>query len=213
MIKVKICGLRIKSDINIVNELKPDFVGFVFAKSKRQVSKEEVISLTKNLDKSIKTVGVFVNENIENILNIANSCKLDYIQLHGDETKQYIENIKKLSSVKIIKAFRIKDSESIKEIYNFEETDLKTDYYLVDAFQEGVYGGTGKTINLNLIEPLINNKKIILAGGLTSTNVESYIYKTKPFAVDISGGVETNGYKDYDKIKEFIKTIRMCKYE
>lgn len=213
MTKIKICGLRIQRDIEIVNELKPDFVGFVFAKSKRQVTKEEVISLAKKLDKNIKTVGVFVNESIANIIEISNDCKLDYVQLHGDETNQYIEKIKKLSNVNIIKAFRIKDTNSIKEIDIFEKSNYKPNYYLVDAFQEGVYGGTGKTVDLELIKSLINNKKVILAGGLTNINVEDYIKKIKPFAVDISGGVETDGYKDYNKIEVFIKTIRKCKYE
>ncbi|MBE3592772.1 MAG: phosphoribosylanthranilate isomerase [Thermoanaerobacter sp.] len=200
MVKVKICGLRRKEDIEYANELKPDYVGFVFAKSKRQVEVEQALYLIRLLDKEIKTVGVFVNEPVENALKIAQTLNLDVLQFHGDETQDYIDNFKNFT---VWKAIRIKDKEDLEKTKEF-----KVNSFVFDTFTKNEYGGTGKTFNWEVLKGFELNVPIILAGGLNENNVEEAIRIVNPYAVDVSSGVETEGYKDFKKMKSFIEKVR-----
>lgn len=200
MVKVKICGLRRKEDIEYANELKPDYVGFVFAKSKRQIEVEQALYLISFLDKEIKTVGVFVNEPVENALKIAQTLNLDVLQFHGDETQDYIDNFKNFT---VWKAIRIKDKEDLEKTKEF-----KVNSFVFDTLTKNEYGGTGKTFNWEVLKGFELNVPIILAGGLNENNVEEAIKIVDPYAVDVSSGVETEGYKDFKKMKSFIEKVR-----
>lgn len=200
MVKVKICGLRRKEDIEYANELKPDYVGFVFAKSKRQIEVEQALDLISLLDKEIKTVGVFVNEPVENALKIAQTLNLDVLQFHGDETQDYIDNFKNFT---VWKAIRIKDKEDLEKTKQF-----KVNSFVFDTLTKNEYGGTGKTFNWEVLKGFELNVPIILAGGLNENNVEEAIRIVNPYAVDVSSGVETEGYKDFKKMKSFIEKVR-----
>ena len=197
MIKVKICGITRLCDIDAVNDVKPDYVGFVFANSRRQVTFEQVNELRKNLAKDIIPVGVFVNETIENISQLVRDDIIKMVQLHGMEKVEYIAKLKELINVPIIKAVSVKHS---KDVQKWEATTA--DYLLLDNES----GGTGQTFNWDLIGK--TTKPYFLAGGLCVNNITNAISKTTPFAVDVSSGVETDGSKDPIKIKEFIRRVR-----
>ncbi|WP_028992318.1 phosphoribosylanthranilate isomerase [Thermoanaerobacter thermocopriae] len=200
MVKVKICGLRRKEDIEYANELKPDYVGFVFAKSKRQVEVEQALYLISFLDKEIKTVGVFVNEPVENVLKIAQTLNLDVLQFHGDETQDYVDNFKNFT---VWKAIRIKDKEDLEKTKEF-----RVNSFVFDTLTKNEYGGTGKPFNWEVLKGFELNVPIILAGGLNENNVEEAIRIVSPYGVDVSSGVETEGYKDFKKMKSFIEKVR-----
>lgn len=205
MIKIKICGLKRVEDIEYVNELLPDYVGFVFAKSNRQVTLSEASELIGLLDKNIKTVGVFKDEEIENVKYAAGYLKLDIIQLHGNEDGDYI---KKLSNFKVWKAAGI-DSEALsldERINRMFEYDAEG--ILLDSIVNGVKGGTGRSFRWDIINNLNSGKKIILAGGINPENIENAIKKVRPYAVDVSSGVEEDGIKSYEKMKKIIEKVR-----
>ena len=202
MTKIKICGLKRLQDIEYVNEFLPDFIGFVFAGTKRKITDEKAKELKAALNPKIKAVGVFVNDTLEHISFLANNNIIDIIQLHGDENKEYIENLRKITNKKIIKAVRVKDSKSV----TYAEV-LNVDYLLLDTFStSGEYGGTGKTFNRELIPKDISD--YFLAGGLNQDNLEEIIKEVKPYAVDLSSGVETDGFKEREKIKKVIEIVR-----
>lgn len=202
MTKVKICGLSRKEDIAYVNDCKPDFVGFVFyAKSKRAVTLEQALELKGLLDRSIKTVGVFVNADMSFVAELAALQVIDMIQLHGDEDAEYCARLRLLTDAPLIKAVRVRSSESLKGLEKYP-----VDYFLFDTYQAGVYGGTGRRFDVELGENI--PKPFFVAGGLDAGNVADVIKKTQAFAVDVSGGVETDGYKDPEKIAAFIASVR-----
>lgn len=202
MTKIKICGLKRLQDIEYVNELLPDFIGFVFAGTKRRITDEKAKKLKAALNPEIKSVGVFVNDTLEHISFLANNNIIDIIQLHGDEDRKYIADLRKLTDKKIIKAVRVKDSMSVQEA-----KELNADYLLLDTYSNsGEYGGTGKTFNRKYIPKNIGN--YFLAGGLNRNNLEEIIKDVKPYAVDLSSGVETDGFKDREKIKKVIEIVR-----
>ncbi|MCL5031629.1 MAG: phosphoribosylanthranilate isomerase [Thermotogae bacterium] len=201
MTKIKICGLRRIEDIEYANRLRPDYVGFVFSQSKRIVSKANAKTLIANLDAGIKRVGVFVDENMNTVCEIVKSLDLDVIQLHGDENASYVDNLKKIIDIEIWKVLRVKTSEDL-------EFETNADKILIESFAKGAYGGTGISFDWNLAEKFEFRKPLILAGGLNASNVEEGIRKVRPYAVDVSSGVETDGYKDFEKMKEFIEKVR-----
>lgn len=205
-IKIKLCGLRRLQDIDYANEFLPDFAGFVFAQSKRQITPEIASDLKKRLSCEIKAVGVFVNENIDVLSEIALKSELDVIQLHGDENREYIEELKrKLNSIEIWKAVRVTDENGI-----IEAEKLPCDKLLFDAFSKSAYGGTGCVANINVILDAKSKirKPFFLAGGLNYNNILDTIKKTNPYGVDISSGIETDGFKDKEKIKAIITLLR-----
>ena len=196
MSKIKICGLSRECDIDFVNMALPDYIGFVFAKSPRQVSFDTARKLKSKLDKSIKSVGVFVNESAENIKKIADSKTIDVIQLHGDEDDEFIKKIKSLCGLPIIKAVRV---ESTEDILAWDSSSA--DYLLLDNGK----GGTGKAFDHSLI--CKTKKPIFLAGGISADNIEQAL-EYSPYCIDVSSGAETNGVKDELKIKALVEKVR-----
>ena len=227
MVKVKFCGIRRTEDIEAMNRLKPDLAGFVFAKSKRQVTKEQAAGLKELLDPEIKTMAVLVNMPVEEAAVLANTGIADLLQLHGDEDATYIAKLKTLTGAKIIKAIRLRSgglpvqgNGAEERVYTANAGLLaeaaQADYYLFDTFLPDTYGGTGKTFSLSLLNNLLIDKPFFLAGGLDAGNVAGIIRKVQkdatllPFfyGVDVSGGIETDGYKDTIKMEAFMKAIR-----
>jgi len=194
-IKIKFCGLFREEDIEYVNKLNPDYIGFVFAKSKRQITEEKAIDLKNKLKSNIKVVGVFVDEDIEKIIDLLSNGVIDIAQLHGNEREEDIKNIKNKSKKQVIKAIRVTTSEDIESWKN-----SCADFLLLDNGQ-----GTGKTFDWNNIKNL--NRPFFLAGGLSIDNIKEAIEKVSPMAIDISSGIESNGVKDYEKMKEVMKIL------
>ena len=195
MTKIKLCGLNRVADIEVANFLLPDFVGFIFwAKSKRYISPNDAAKLKNILDKKISAVGVFVNEKISVVAEIAKF--LDLIQLHGDEDENYISEIKKITAKKIIKAFKIKTADDLQAAKN-----SRADFILLDGG-----AGTGETFNWQMLKNF--EREYFLAGGLTVENVSAAVKDLKPFAVDVSSGIETGGLKDSAKMKKFVDIVR-----
>lgn len=199
--KIKICGISRLEDIVVINETKPDYIGFVFAKSPRKVSAIQAKKLKQALHPSIKTIGVFVNEPNETILALCRENILDLIQLHGEESAADIEFLQKQTGKPVIKAIRVKTAKDIAAAQN-----SPADYLLFDTYSPDALGGTGKTFGWS---QLIGNKKpFFLAGGIGPQNARAAIAQTAPYAIDISSGVESGGQKDPQKIKNIIDLVR-----
>jgi len=201
MTKIKICGLTRECDIEAVNDVQPDYVGFVFAESKRRITSQAAFKLRQCLDAQIQTVGVFVDENIEIIFGLCLEGIIDIIQLHGHENAAYIERLQEKLGKPVIKAVRVRSKEDIKA-----EEALNCNYLLLDAYSHRSAGGTGETFDWKVIDRV--GKPFFLAGGLNSSNILQAIRTVKPFGVDISSGVEVDGFKDRDKIVEIVNLIR-----
>ena len=195
--KIKICGLTRPQDIDALNANKPDYIGFVFAESRRKVTPAQAAGLRKLLSPDIIPVGVFVDEAQENILALLRDGIIDVIQLHGSEDEEYIQKLKHLTDKTIIKAISVQNRGDVQKW-----SGTAADYLLLD--HKG--GGTGENFNWDLIGEI--DKSYFLAGGLNAQNITEAILKTAPFAVDVSSGVETDGVKDPAKIKEFIWRVR-----
>lgn len=204
MVKVKICGIKNLQDVQAVNKHKPDFAGFVFYPlSKRYVSLIVARRLKAALNRHIKTVGVFVNAPVEELAAAAELGIIDLVQLHGDEGNAYIAELKKICKLPIIKAVRVQDESDIKRAGYYG-----CDYLLFDTYSQSAYGGTGRQFNTQLLKGVKIHKPYFIAGGLKADNVRRAIKGLKPFAADVSGGVETDGGKDAAKIKAFIKQVK-----
>lgn len=202
MTRIKICGLKRPEDISYVNEYLPDYVGFVFAKSRRQVSAEKAFELKRLLSPGISAVGVFVNAVPEAIVSLYHRHIIDLAQLHGEESWDYINQLKTLCpEIPVIRAVRVQSRAQI-----LEAEKLPCDYLLLDTWQKDIYGGSGKSFDKNLIPPL--TKPYFLAGGLNAENVWENICLCHPYAVDASSALETDGYKDKEKIRKFTERIR-----
>lgn len=208
--KIKTCGLFREEDINYANELKPDYIGFVFAESKRKVGVEKAYNLKNKLDKEIKSVGVFVNDNLDFILNLIREKIIDIIQLHGNEDNDFLDNLKTKTNAKIIKFIPVENADSILNSLN-----IFSDFILLDNLK----GGVGKTFNWNYLKEAFElnkkfievfNKKYFLAGGLNKENINEAL-KFNPYCVDLSGGLETNGIKDFEKMKYIINITKNYK--
>lgn len=197
MTKIKLCGLSRNCDIDVVNKLKPDFIGFVFwQKSSRFVTKEKAFELKSLLNPDIKAVGVFVDEKPETVAELLNLGIIDMAQLHGSESEEYIEDLKKLSDKPIIKAFRVKTKQDI-----IDAQKSSADYVLLDSG-----AGTGNAFDWDLIQNI--KRPYFLAGGLDACNAETAVKKLKPYAVDVSSGIETNKVKDKAKMAAFVFAVR-----
>lgn len=203
--KIKICGLSRFSDILAVNRAMPDYIGFVFAKSRRRITPDKARQLKQELDSRIQAVGVFVNAPMEEILDLAegNGDKgraIDLIQLHGDEDEAYMEQLKASTHVPIIKALRVQSAAQIRSA-----RDLPCDALLLDTYHPNVPGGSGITFDWNMIPPL--SKPYFLAGGITMGNL-ARAAALHPYGLDVSSGVETEGRKDPVKIEELVRSLR-----
>ncbi len=199
MVKIKICGLKRLEDINIVNKYKPDYIGFVFADSKRKVSHELASELKKNLESDIISVGVFVDASQNEILELFNNGIIDVAQLHGCEDEEYILSLKDKTNNKlgIINAIEMSRGIDLNEYAN-----TQADYLLLDSGK-----GSGKTFDWRLIRKDLD-KEFFLAGGLDISNICQAIEEFEPYAVDLSSSLETDGFKDENKIREIMEVIR-----
>ena len=204
MTKIKICGITNLEDAQNAADLGADFLGFNFySKSPRFIDYNKVNEIVRKLNGKVRIVGVFVNENIDNVKKISEYCNLDLIQLSGDENNDEIIQLREKTNKKIIKTFRIKNKINANSINSFD-----SNYILMDTFNNGLYGGTGESFDLNMING-VDNKKLFLAGGLNNKNVNKAIEKLKPFAVDVCSSIESKpGKKDYDKMKLFVEAVR-----
>lgn len=209
--KIKICGLKRPEDAAIVNRLRPDYVGFVFAGTKRKIAKEKAAALRAAIWPEILSVGIFVNEPIENITAMCREGILDLVQLHGDETEAYVAEVKSQTQKPVIRAVRVRSQDDV--LANAESC---ADYLLFDTYRAGEYGGSGAAFAW---DDLLAAKRhfeesgaafpaFFLAGGLNAGNAKKAIRTLHPYALDISSGVETDGVKDEEKIKEFMKACR-----
>jgi phosphoribosylanthranilate isomerase len=191
MPKIKICGLFREQDIEFANEAKPDFIGFVFAKSHRQISPETAALYKKQLNPQITTVGVFVNAEISSIIEIYNSGIINIAQLHGSESEDYINELKKTCDVPVIKAVNIENTKP-----------ANADYLLFDNGK----GGTGKAFDWSLIPKC--KQEIFLAGGINLSNIKEAV-KLNPYCIDLSSGAENEkGEKDRGKIIEACRIVK-----
>ena len=221
--KVKMCGISKIETIPAVIEANPDYMGLVFAPSKRQVTVDQAKTLVEELHKqyanrynrdaeqysnqtlihqeSIKTVGVFVNETVESLLKIAKEVKLDVIQLHGDEDESFIQTLKEQSNVEVWKAVQVRSAADAEAWI-----DSSADMLLFDAYHKDERGGTGEVFDWSSLDEF--ERPFMLAGGINSTNVARAIRTVRPYGIDISSGIETEGVKDDDKIKAFTNIVR-----
>lgn len=198
MVKIKICGLKRLEDIKIVNKYNPDYIGFVFADTKRKVSHELAKQLKNKLNSHIVSVGVFVDAPKEEILKLYDEKIIDIAQLHGLESEEYIIDLKEKTNyeLKIIKAI-----EMSKDINLLNYVSSNADYLLLDSGK-----GSGKTFDWKLIRKDLK-KEFFLAGGLNNKNIKEAIEEFNPYAVDLSSSLEINGFKDENKIKEIMEII------
>lgn len=197
MTKIKLCGLSRPCDVEAVNELRPDYIGFVFAKkSKRYVSPEQAAALKQLLLPEIPAVGVFVNEAPEAVAELLNRGIIDMAQLHGSEDAAYIARLRSLTDKPLLRAFRVKGPEDIREA-----EACTADMILLDSG-----AGTGTVFDWAL--PTQMQRPYFLAGGLCPENVASAIEALHPYAVDVSSGIETDGLKDAEKMAAFVAAVR-----
>lgn len=194
MKKIKICGLKRREDIEYVNKYQPDYIGFVFAGKKRKLTYDQVVDLKKYLTSSIQVVCVFVNEDISFVEKLVKEHVIDLVQLHGQEDQKYIQALKEKVDVSIIKAIQIKNEDSFNEHYD-------VDYYLYD---HGT-GGTGESFDWSMLKEV--DKPVFLAGGINLLNIDDAL-KKNVYALDVSSGVETDGFKDEKKIKKIVRRVR-----
>jgi len=197
MTKVKICGLTRLEDIAAVNGVRPDYIGFVFAESKRQITPKEAGRLRKALRPGIPAVGVFVDAPIAQIIELVQAGVIQIIQLHGGEDEAYLQALKAKTRVPLVKAVAVMQKGDAEKWQS-----AAVDYLLLDS----AAGGTGRRFDWDLIRDL--KKPYFLAGGLNASNVTEAIERLSPFAVDLSSGVETGGVKDPEKIRAFIRRVR-----
>lgn len=204
--EIKICGITDLKEIKSVNELKPEYVGFVFTKSKRQVTIDQCKALIVNLDKTIKSVGVFRNNSVNEILEVLNEVKLNAIQLHGNEDIDFINNLKYGigSNIEIWKGISIKSKETIQEYIDYPVT-----VFVVD----GANPGSGEAFKWSELNRDGIKAKVLLAGGINEDNALDAIKIVKPNGVDVSSGVEAlceDGQvkKSYEKMKRLIRKVR-----
>lgn len=202
MTRIKICGITSPEDALTAVEAGADALGFVFYKeSPRHIFPEEAARIINLLPPFVQAVGLFVNEAPEIVNKISRNCRLGLVQLHGDETPDYCKMIEQ----RVMKAFRIRSLTCLDPI-----TDYRLSGCLLDAYSPAAFGGTGKRFNWEIAcEAMIRGHRIVLAGGLTPDNVAEAIRQVKPYAVDVSSGVEVApGKKDVDKVREFIRNAK-----
>jgi len=199
--KVKICGITNLEDALLAAEAGADALGFVFfSASPRHVSPELAAAIIRQLPPFVQSVGLFVNESLTTITEISSHCSLDIIQLHGEESPQFCDAI----SRRVVKAFRVKDVTSLEAL-----RDYRTAAFLLDAWSPSAHGGTGRTFNWEIAASAAASGRIVLAGGLNPGNVAAAVRQVRPYAVDVSSGVESApGIKDPILVREFIRNAK-----
>ncbi|GAB4315022.1 MAG: phosphoribosylanthranilate isomerase [Candidatus Sumerlaeia bacterium] len=205
-VKIKICGIRRLQDASAALEAGADYIGLIFyRRSPRSISLKRALALMKHLrcgGREVKAVGVFVNAPMDEVVNTARALDLFAVQLHGDEPPEYVHALNPV--VRTIKAFRIKDAASLQRLPEFESWAV-----LFDAYHPSEYGGTGQQFNYDLLKDITLERRVFLAGGLTADNVAEAERLVRPFALDVSSGVEKSpGVKDPEKIRRFVAAAR-----
>lgn len=198
--KLKFCGLTREADICAANETRPDYIGFVFAESRRRVTDEQAARLRVQLAPGIQAVGVFVNDDPTHIAELANHGVIDLIQLHGGESAAYIRRLRTMTAAPVIYAVRVGTHEDIERVKPYS-----VEYFLLDTCTKDAYGGSGKTFDWSLIGAV--GKPYFLAGGLNESNIPRAV-QTGAYALDLSSGIETDGVKDAAKMRRVAALIR-----
>lgn len=203
MTKVKICGLTNLEDARTAVSCGADFLGFIFyKKSPRYIAPEKAALITVSLVPDVFKVGVFVNEKPELVRQVASLCRLDFLQFHGDETPAYLKPFK---DFRTIRAVRVKNRLPEAALRKYAPS-----FFLFDTYERGRYGGTGKTFDRKVFEGLKKLKQpFFVSGGLTPENVRLLVGRLRPYAVDVSSGVEKRpGVKDKALVKKFIAAVK-----
>jgi phosphoribosylanthranilate isomerase len=220
MTLIKICGIKREDEVAIINEFPVSYAGFIFAPSKRQVDASRCKDLAQNLRKDIKKVGVFVNEPIDSLRSIIDECKLDVVQLHGDETVDYIRKI----CIPVWKTIPVRDEDSV---FNAAAYEDDVEGILFETFHEKLRGGTGETFDWNIFKRVeeekklhqvltthpVKNYKTILAGGINPENIKKALFIVEPDIVDVNSGVEVNGFKTIERVKTLFEAIQATNHE
>lgn len=203
MTKVKICGVRTVEHAAAAAQAGADFVGLVFASSRRQVDPGMAKTLSSTVKRSgeAQVVGIFVNESPNTINSLVKRCALDYVQLSGDEDEELIERIE----APVIKTMHV-DPKAPPDSLMHAVASTAAELVLLDTAGTGLYGGTGQVFDWSAVPAL--DRRVLVAGGLHAGNVRQAIDAMDPWGVDVSGGVETDGVKDEEKIREFIRTVK-----
>lgn len=213
MQKIKLCGMMKPCDIEYANRVKPDFVGFIFANTRRKISAAQAKQFREALDAEIPAVGVFVNEDIPVITSLVQDGCIDMIQLHGEEDADYIRRLREICDVPVIKAVKVQTVEQIRQA-----AALPVDYLLLDTYRKGVLGGTGEAFDWELLreakaaagdtaEGALFGKPYFLAGGLHAGNLREAA-ALGSYGLDVSSGIETDGSKDFTKMVEVMELVR-----
>ncbi len=195
---IKFCGIRRPEDIEAVNETRPDLAGFIIVKDRRRyIAPEKVRELRQLLDPSVKVVGVFIDEDIEVVAKLLHDGIIDIAQLHGNESEDYIRELKSRTGAQVIKAVGIRSSEDVERAER-----SPADLVIVDS----PGGGTGNTFDWELLKKI--KRPYILAGGINAENIEEAVEMLHPYGVDVSSGIETDGYKDKEKMKTIMALVK-----
>mgnify|MGYP002607067987 FL=1 len=213
MQKIKLCGMMKPCDIEYANRVKPDFVGFIFANTRRKIGATQAKQFREALDAEIPSVGVFVNEDISVITSLVQDGCIDMIQLHGEEDADYIRRLREVCDVPVIKAVKVQTVEQIRQA-----AALPVDYLLLDTYRKGVLGGTGEAFDWELLreakavagdtaEGELFGKPYFLAGGLHAGNLREAA-ALGSYGLDVSSGIETDGSKDFTKMVEVMELVR-----
>ena len=213
MQKLNLCGMMNPCDIEYANRIKPDFVGFIFANTRRKISAAQAKQFREALDAEIPAVGVFVNEDIPVITSLVQNGCIDMIQLHGEEDADYIRRLREVCDVPVIKAVKVQTVEQIRQA-----AALPVDYLLLDTYRKGVLGGTGEAFDWELLreakaaagdtaEGELFGKPYFLAGGLHAGNLREAA-ALGSYGLDVSSGIETDGSKDFIKMVEVMELVR-----
>ena len=212
MTKIKICGLKLKNDFEFVASLNVDYAGIIFVENvKRQISTteaEKISDVVNKINNPPKLVGLFADQKLEYIKKIYHRYGLDYVQLCGSENEEFLNEL----DIPFIKQIKLKNDINFKQIFNqIEFVKSIGGLVSIDTYKEGHYGGSGKLINLSDAKKIINKYKVFLSGGLNSDNITNIIETIKPWAVDVSSGVELNNKKNICKIEKFVNNVRSVK--
>lgn len=202
--KIKICGIRRADEVAVINDFPISYAGFIFAKSKRQVTADQCNELVLTLRNDIKKVGVFVDEDINKVLEIVKTCHLDVVQLHGNESVDYIKKI----PVPVWKTIQVKDEASLVRIGTYKDD---VEGILFETYHEKLKGGTGKTFDWHLLDEVDRSEgyQMILAGGINPGNAKEAIEIVKPSVLDVNSGLEEEGFKTRNKVEELFKELTL----
>ena len=198
--KIKICGIKTEEEVQCINHYPVDYIGFIFAESKRQLSLEKAAYLRPMVRGDIKVVGVFMNQPIKVIKEAIEHCQLDVVQLHGDEGEDMIQSL----SVPVWKSIAVKDKESLERLTQYPSAEG----LLLDTYHKGASGGTGKQFNWHLIKDHNQPQQLILAGGLNPDNVVEAIQRVHPDILDLNSGLETDLIKDPKKVQQLFTQLK-----